>query len=177
MDNFAKLTIRERQLLDSASAGFTDRETAEQLGISINTVSTYWKRLYNRLGVETRAQAVSHFAHWQHSPQNTVPNADHASEAEIPISPNREAARGGAISVPGTKDEWRHWINTPLQHIIEISSLLISEVGPSENRQKLEIIELSAELLQMRLAMVVELLEPDSILRLQNASTMNASAL
>jgi DNA-binding CsgD family transcriptional regulator len=53
---------REREILTLASNGATDLVIAETLGISPNTVSTYWKRLYKRCGVHKRSEAVLLFA-------------------------------------------------------------------------------------------------------------------
>jgi DNA-binding CsgD family transcriptional regulator len=59
-EHFARLpaTPRERQVLVWLSAGKTDREIAEILGVSVRTVQKHLERLYGKLGVETRTAAV-----------------------------------------------------------------------------------------------------------------------
>gem|GEM_PF-1606015 len=40
-------------------AGLTDKEIAATLGISIHTVRTYWERIRDRIGKETRAEVIA----------------------------------------------------------------------------------------------------------------------
>jgi len=54
----AKLTARERQILQLLSEGKRPGEIAEQLFLSIKTVKNHLTSVYNKLGVETGAQAV-----------------------------------------------------------------------------------------------------------------------
>ncbi len=55
----ARLSVRERQLLELAAEGLTTAEIAARLFLSPNTVKTYWQRLYDKLGVGDRASAVA----------------------------------------------------------------------------------------------------------------------
>lgn len=55
------LTPRERDLLASLSDGQTNSQIAHELGISLNTVKFHLKNLYEKLGVNNRAQAVARF--------------------------------------------------------------------------------------------------------------------
>jgi LuxR family maltose regulon positive regulatory protein len=52
------LTSREVQVIECLSKGFSYSETAENLAISENTFRTHIKRIYNKLGVNNRLQAV-----------------------------------------------------------------------------------------------------------------------
>jgi DNA-binding CsgD family transcriptional regulator len=52
------LTQRETQVLQLLARGCSYGETARQLGVSVNTVSTHIKKLYLKLGVHTAAAAV-----------------------------------------------------------------------------------------------------------------------
>jgi DNA-binding NarL/FixJ family response regulator len=52
------LSGRELEVLQLAAKGLSYRETAELLGVSVNTVGTYTKRIYSKLAVSTRAEAV-----------------------------------------------------------------------------------------------------------------------
>ena len=58
----ADLTARERQVLELLSDGQTMRQIATRLGISPRTVETHVAKLYRKLGVRTRVQAVSRAA-------------------------------------------------------------------------------------------------------------------
>jgi DNA-binding NarL/FixJ family response regulator len=53
------LTPRERQILILVAGGLTNRQIAEQLSVGIESVKTYLKRAYTKLGVKTRAEAVA----------------------------------------------------------------------------------------------------------------------
>ena len=58
----ADLTTRERQVLELLSEGRTMRQMATRLGISPRTIETHVAKLYRKLGVRTRVQAVSRAA-------------------------------------------------------------------------------------------------------------------
>jgi ATP/maltotriose-dependent transcriptional regulator MalT len=53
------LSARELEVLMLVAAGSTNRETAQKLFISEATVKTHLGRIYDKLGVDTRAGAVS----------------------------------------------------------------------------------------------------------------------
>ena len=53
-----KLTRREQEILRLIATGATNREVAEHLVISEGTVKNYLARLFNRLGLRDRTQAV-----------------------------------------------------------------------------------------------------------------------
>jgi DNA-binding NarL/FixJ family response regulator len=52
---------REQEVLDCLSQGFLYKEIAEKLGISYETVHTYIRRIYEKLQVRTRTEAVAKF--------------------------------------------------------------------------------------------------------------------
>lgn len=54
----ARLTPREREVLDWVAAGKTNRDIAAILGASPRTVEKHLERVYEKLGVETRTAAV-----------------------------------------------------------------------------------------------------------------------
>jgi DNA-binding NarL/FixJ family response regulator len=56
-----ELSPREREVLDLLSQGFLYKEIAEKLGISYETVHTYIRRIYEKLQVRTRTEAVAKF--------------------------------------------------------------------------------------------------------------------
>jgi DNA-binding NarL/FixJ family response regulator len=58
----SRLTRRERQVLELLSAGLTMGQVASRIGISPRTVETHVAKVYRKLGVRTRVQAVSRAA-------------------------------------------------------------------------------------------------------------------
>jgi DNA-binding NarL/FixJ family response regulator len=57
------LSAREREVLDYLAQGFLIKEIGEKLGIGFDTVRTYVRRIYEKLHVHSRAQAVAKFLH------------------------------------------------------------------------------------------------------------------
>ncbi len=55
------LSHREQEVLDCLSKGFLYKEIADKLGISYETVHTYIRRIYEKLQVRTRTEAVAMF--------------------------------------------------------------------------------------------------------------------
>jgi DNA-binding NarL/FixJ family response regulator len=55
------LSAREQEVLDHLSRGFLYKEIAEKMGISYETVHTYIRRIYEKLQVRTRTEAVAKF--------------------------------------------------------------------------------------------------------------------
>ncbi len=55
------LSQREQEVLDCLSQGFLYKEISEKLGISYETVHTYIRRIYEKLQVRTRTEAVAKF--------------------------------------------------------------------------------------------------------------------
>lgn len=54
----AALSPREREVLDLAASGMSNKEIAERLTISVNTVKFHLRTIYSRLGVRNRVQAM-----------------------------------------------------------------------------------------------------------------------
>jgi DNA-binding NarL/FixJ family response regulator len=52
------LTTREREVLERLSHSLTYEETAADLGVSVNTVRSYVRAIYDKLEVSTRTEAV-----------------------------------------------------------------------------------------------------------------------
>lgn len=57
--NEAELSVRERQVLDELVRGLLYKEIADTLGISMGTLHTHIRRIYEKLHVHSRAQAVA----------------------------------------------------------------------------------------------------------------------
>ena len=52
------LSAREIQILDLISGGLSNREIAQKLSLSLDTIKWYNKRIYGKLGVSSRSQAT-----------------------------------------------------------------------------------------------------------------------
>jgi two-component system nitrate/nitrite response regulator NarL len=52
------LTKRQQQLVSLATEGFTNREIAQQLRLSEHTVKNYFFRIFDKLGVSSRAELI-----------------------------------------------------------------------------------------------------------------------
>jgi DNA-binding NarL/FixJ family response regulator len=57
-NRLSSLTGRERHVLRLLVDGLTSRDLAEQLGVSVNTVRTHMNRIFRKLGVHHRLEAV-----------------------------------------------------------------------------------------------------------------------
>jgi DNA-binding NarL/FixJ family response regulator len=57
----AQLSDRERQVLECLAKGLLYKQIAAQMGISMGTVRTYAQRIYEKLHVHTRTEAVVKF--------------------------------------------------------------------------------------------------------------------
>jgi len=58
IDDETTLTAREGEILNTISRGFSYAETAQMLGISVGTVHTFLKRIYRKLAVHSKTEAV-----------------------------------------------------------------------------------------------------------------------
>ena len=55
------LSSREQMVLDCFAKGLTYKQTADQLSISIDTIRTYVRRVYEKLHVQSRTEAVAKY--------------------------------------------------------------------------------------------------------------------
>ena len=60
-DPIETLSKKERAILEALSKGLTNRQLAQELEISTNTVKFHLSNLYDKLGVKNRAQAIAFF--------------------------------------------------------------------------------------------------------------------
>ncbi|MEQ1570489.1 MAG: helix-turn-helix transcriptional regulator [Myxococcota bacterium] len=58
----APLTSREREIVELVRVGRVNKQIAGDLGISEHTVSTHLRRVFAKLGVDTRAAMVHAYA-------------------------------------------------------------------------------------------------------------------
>jgi PAS domain S-box-containing protein len=54
-----QLPLREAEILALAAKGFTDKQISAELGISRDTVGTYWRRILLRFGASSRTEVVA----------------------------------------------------------------------------------------------------------------------
>jgi DNA-binding NarL/FixJ family response regulator len=59
----ADLSPREQEVLELLARGFLYKEIADSLQLSVQTVNTYIRRIYEKLHVRSRAQAIAVYAH------------------------------------------------------------------------------------------------------------------
>jgi DNA-binding NarL/FixJ family response regulator len=64
MSNEEDLSARERDVLGLLERGYLYKEIADSLQISVVTVNSYIRRIYEKLHVRSRAQAVAKYAHF-----------------------------------------------------------------------------------------------------------------
>jgi DNA-binding NarL/FixJ family response regulator len=69
----SELSPRENEVLDLLARGYLYKEIADSLQISLPTVSTYIRRIYEKLHVRSRAQAVAKYAHIPFGKNSTQP--------------------------------------------------------------------------------------------------------
>lgn len=57
--SFAGLSPQEQQVLQHSMSGLSDKEVAVRLGLSLDTVKTYWKRIRLKVGGQTRPEIIA----------------------------------------------------------------------------------------------------------------------
>jgi DNA-binding NarL/FixJ family response regulator len=60
-DESVHLTTREEEALVSLSRGYSNKEIADRLHVSVDTVRTHLKHIYEKLHVRSRAEAVARY--------------------------------------------------------------------------------------------------------------------
>lgn len=66
------LSPREREVIGMLARGFLYKEIAEALKISVRTVDTYIRRIYEKLHVRSRGQAVAKYTNFSLSDSNPL---------------------------------------------------------------------------------------------------------
>lgn len=59
LDSIGALSLRENEVLDLVSEGFTNKEVADRLYISENTVKYHMKNILNKLHLRNRSQVIA----------------------------------------------------------------------------------------------------------------------
>jgi DNA-binding NarL/FixJ family response regulator len=68
-DESARLSIREEQILLQLSQGYSNKQIADKLDLSIDTVCTHLKHVFNKLHVRSRTEAVVRYMASKAPPQ------------------------------------------------------------------------------------------------------------
>jgi two-component system, NarL family, response regulator LiaR len=79
----AGLSSREAEVIALIASGLTNQEIAERACVSLNTVKTYIRSAYHKIGVERRSQAVL-WAVENGFPRDTVRTLDPALQIRPP---------------------------------------------------------------------------------------------
>lgn len=58
LDESVRLTAREEQILVQLSQGYSNKQIADKLGVSIDTVCSHLKHVFGKLHVSSRTEAV-----------------------------------------------------------------------------------------------------------------------
>jgi DNA-binding NarL/FixJ family response regulator len=61
LDPSISLTIREEEILVLLTKGYSNKEIADYLSLSIETVRSHLKNIYTKMHVRSRAEAVAHY--------------------------------------------------------------------------------------------------------------------
>jgi DNA-binding NarL/FixJ family response regulator len=56
-----KLTEREAEVLDYLAKGYANKEIADKLGLSVPTVRSHLRSIYDKLHVRSRTEAVAKY--------------------------------------------------------------------------------------------------------------------
>jgi DNA-binding CsgD family transcriptional regulator len=59
LDSSDLLTRREARIMLMAAQGCNNQESADQLGLSVNTIKTHLRRIFGKLDVANRTEAVA----------------------------------------------------------------------------------------------------------------------
>ena len=79
------LSRQERRVLIAAVRGVADKEIAGVLGVSRNTISTYWKRIFGKTRYRSQREVLAHLL-------RTLAASVHANENGATLAAVREHA-------------------------------------------------------------------------------------
>jgi len=77
LEAFSNLSNREGQVLALAAAGYLDKQISVELGVSLNTLRTYWTRVRTKVGEAPRSALAAAYV-------------QHAAEEDLDLEPDWE---------------------------------------------------------------------------------------
>jgi DNA-binding NarL/FixJ family response regulator len=60
-DEIVRLSAREKEVLVALSGGYSNKEIADKLGLSVETIHSYLKHVYEKMHVRSRTEAVAKY--------------------------------------------------------------------------------------------------------------------
>lgn len=79
------LSTREEQVLSYAAAGYIDKQIGAELGVSLNTLRTYWSRIRNKMGDAPRTALAVAYVEEVASSANSAPTEEPDCDWEIDL--------------------------------------------------------------------------------------------
>jgi DNA-binding CsgD family transcriptional regulator len=112
------LSDRERQVLGMAAAGYLDKQIGQELGVSLNTLRTYWSRIRGKMGEAPRAAlAAVYTANETQSPElDASPEISHGTWI-IDVRAQTMTASDAINEAHGLEKGVEHPLSTYLQRI------------------------------------------------------------
>ena len=85
---FGHLSPREGQVLKMAAQGFLDKEISAELGVSLNTLRTYWSRIRGKVGEVPRIALATAFVENRTAPAVPPVLSDESADWEVDFAKN-----------------------------------------------------------------------------------------
>ncbi len=79
----ADLSTREEQVLSLAAAGYLDKQIGAELGVSLNTLRTYWQRIRSKIGDGPRSALAVEYSKYIASSAKAPESGDPTHDWEI----------------------------------------------------------------------------------------------
>jgi DNA-binding CsgD family transcriptional regulator len=98
-----KLSPREREILALILPGLINKEIADRLGISVESIRWHLKNVYRKLHVHSRTEAASKFR-----PAPLAVTGGRSVRHTQSILPVRPVGVGGIKNFPSDQQHWRH---------------------------------------------------------------------
>ncbi|HLK15095.1 MAG TPA: helix-turn-helix transcriptional regulator [Fimbriimonadaceae bacterium] len=78
------LSSREQQVLSYAAAGYLDKQIAAEIGVSLNTLRTYWKRIRAKVGEAARTALAAEYVRQTAGAREEIPAKAEVSPGSVP---------------------------------------------------------------------------------------------
>jgi DNA-binding CsgD family transcriptional regulator len=94
----AILTDRENEILSSLSRGHANKEIAAQMNITVPTVRTHLRHIYEKIAVRSRSEAIVKY--FNETRPACVPQGPATTSKTVPVRDKRATHRYGRRKVP-----------------------------------------------------------------------------